>query len=253
MKNKPTTLITLLLLGLFTAVGWAQNKALVQPFAPTNGAEVREEQPLFTWTCPPVGDLAKPIFTLVLVAKQAEQSPEIAMASNPIVARQKGMLTAQWLYDPSVAGELKPCQEYAWQVEAIDPQTGKLLAKSAIWTFTVGCQTTKTVALVGETFIALEDEAHYPYRSANILRISFNNPYDSSGFDKITLLDNKGNDVKAVIAPEYLNVEQREVVAGKNWVRLILPTTLVEAQFYSLTFSLKNGLNKTIPFVYFSK
>jgi hypothetical protein len=252
LKNSKALLFAIVQVVLFSTFGWSQNAGMLQPLTPTNGAERVEMQPLFSWLFSQIGDYAEPNYTLVVVQKKDGQTPEIALAANPVLLRQEGIKTKQWLYNAIGASALKTCQQYAWQVQATDPASGKVVATSAAWSFSTTCAKGIEPTPIPESFIVLGDAATYPYRVSNTLRVCFDNPYDGSDFAKITLLDDAGNEVKNAIVPEYPNADQKGIASGRNWVRFALPA-LADAKSYTFTFNLKNGFNKTIPFVYFSK
>lgn len=119
------------LLGTDSFTQEVQNQSPPELQYPTDGSEVTEPLPLFTWIPSlPEDDIQ---YTIRIVNVLSGQSPENAMTSNPAFFTQEGLTVSELAY-PVYADRFETGEKYAWQVKAFG--MGVPVGESEIWSFT---------------------------------------------------------------------------------------------------------------------
>ena len=105
---------------------------------PQDGAEVKEELPIFIWTPPmslKMGDFVT--YQLKIVELLDGQVPQEAMESNPAWFVEKGITSTSFQL-PLSARSLEAGRSYAWQITAFNEKEHFEIDKSEVWMFTYG-------------------------------------------------------------------------------------------------------------------
>lgn len=100
---------------------------------PTEGSEINEILPIFTWLAPrPITSGFSVTYKFKLVTLFRGQTPLDAMVSNPSILEQSNIFPTFFQF-PISARQLVPNTNYAWKISAFNGRT--LLGESEIWWF----------------------------------------------------------------------------------------------------------------------
>lgn len=102
---------------------------------PYDGDTIDTHYPLLTWTPAYISGSQQILYELYLTEMNENQTPYMAITSNPSLFNQKDMPGTVLPYPPSAAG-LEINQWYAWQVVAT--VNGQPVGYSQVWSFIIG-------------------------------------------------------------------------------------------------------------------
>ena len=101
--------------------------------SPEDGAVIEEERPVFAWSPPaPVSHYSGLTYSIRVVEFQKQQSPETALASNPVHFQLNGLRSPVLSY-PTSAKAFEVGKKYVWTIVA--HTSGQVIPAEEVWVF----------------------------------------------------------------------------------------------------------------------
>ncbi|AYL93828.1 DUF928 domain-containing protein [Mucilaginibacter celer] len=209
---------------------------------PYDGESNCNKRPLFTWQ-PLIPAVPGSYYQLVLAEIKNGQSATEAINYNLPLINQQNITTPLLTY-PSIVRDLETGKKYAWQVSAYKDQT--VLNRSEIWEFTVSCTDSIKKKVDTESFREIDD-------------LSRGNFYISTGHIKFAIVNSYEQqplnyEIVPVDAPEkkIKHLPKVKLEPGKNFIDLDISAlgSFKNDKYYLMNISLRNGVVKSLRFVY---
>jgi hypothetical protein len=209
--------------------------------SPSDGEESCDSRPDFTWQLPmPFPQNAK----CRLILCEITEKQDLAEAINynlPII--NQGNIAGNQLRYPSNVPELQKDKLYAWQVILYSDKT--ILKTSEIWSYKVKCEENKVLPNTDSYRELKETDDGNFYIANQVLRFSFNNPYNSG---KLEYSISKVTDLQTAI--KGLPGLKMQTGLNKFDIDLSENKSFVVGQEYLLTITLINNRRLTLRFIY---
>lgn len=164
---------------------------------------IKEENPNFMWlpasATQTVGSIESTkeyqlTYTISVVEILTNQTPYVALTSNPQFFYQEGLENTLLIY-PFSARKFEPCKTYAWQVKGVI--NGQTVIASEIWTFSTPCEK-EIIIPKAPVLVKQKADLTYCLVSENTFSFSYYEEYDVNEGDILNaeLFDKKGKKIR---------------------------------------------------------
>lgn len=182
---------------------------------PAEGDTIDELRPALTWLKAGMPSGNELHYRLILVEKLPEQDAQVAVTSQSAIVLLPNVTSETVLY-PLDAKELVPGHSYAWQVQALEPSSGRLINSTLAWDFHVRLpKRPKSLkyalpgtALDGERYMAHDDMVYFrldePYAAERLACELFNEEGVAVLPDDVE----RANDDRAIANAKQVGVNQ---------------------------------------------
>jgi hypothetical protein len=216
--------------------------------SPARGSEVRQNQPIFTWSPVPGTNASNISYNLEIVEQQGNQSPIAAFASNPAWYQEEGLTSPLFHYPVAARGFIRN-QQYAWKVTAYIEDSK--ISESEVWSFTYQQEADTTAqeeeqdttqTLLPEQYARLKTNVHSGYYLLDdfTLRFIYENSYATTQLN--CRLENTKNEI---VARDIIKKKQH---TGLNFNRLNLSSRARPGETYWLRCAGATGESRELKF-----